>query len=137
MLDDIKFGGKNLRKKTSISMNGTCERWTRIGCGLTLPALVNKALEELSSRGEERIREFHSHSSRLPSLKENEEACRAALIHEFVRDLPQGYDTLIGGGAGIGLSSGQLQRLSIARARLLRNPTALVLGMFPLCHFYP
>lgn len=71
------------------------------------------------------------------SLKENEEACRAALIHEFVRDLPQGYDTLIGGGAGIGLSSGQLQRLSIARARLLRNPTALVLGMFPLCHFYP
>lgn len=71
----------------------------------------------------------HGHSSRLPSLKEVEEACRAALMHEFVRDLPQGYDTLIGGGAGVGLSGGQLQRLSIARARL-RNPTVLILGMF-------
>ena len=73
----------------------------------------------------------HGHSSRPPSLKEVEEACRAALMHEFVRDLPQGYDTLIGGGAGVGLSGGQLQRLSIARARL-RNPPVLILGMF-LC----
>jgi ATP-binding cassette, subfamily B (MDR/TAP), member 1 len=78
----------------------------------------------------------HGHSSRLPLLKEIEEACRAALMHEFVRDLPQGYDTLIGGGAGVGLSGGQLQRLSIARARL-GNPTVLILGMFPLCHFIP
>ena len=46
--------------------------------------------------------------SRLPSLKEVEEACRAALIHEFVRDLPQGCDTLIGVRAGVGLSGGQL-----------------------------
>ena len=76
----------------------------------------------------------HGHSSRPPSLKEVEEACRAALMHEFVRDLPQGYDTLIGGGAGVGLSGGQLQRLSIARARL-RNPTVLILGKFPYLIF--
>jgi hypothetical protein len=78
----------------------------------------------------------HGHSSRLPSLKEAEEACRAALMHGFVRDLPQGYDTLIGGGAGVGLSGGQLQHLSIARARL-RNPTVLILGMFLYLNFVP
>ena len=71
----------------------------------------------------------HGHSSRLQSLKEVEEACRAALMHEFMRDLPQGYNTLIGGGAGVGLSGGQLQHLSIARARLW-TPTVLILGMF-------
>ncbi|KAF8154773.1 P-loop containing nucleoside triphosphate hydrolase protein [Crassisporium funariophilum] len=54
------------------------------------------------------------------------EACRAALMHEFVRDLPQGYDTLLGGGVGVGLSGGQKQRLAIARAKL-RNPTVLIL----------
>jgi len=58
---------------------------------------------------------------------EVEDACRAALVHEFVRDLPEGYDTLLGGGAGVGLSGGQKQRLSIARARL-RNPAVLILG---------
>ncbi|KAF8965780.1 P-loop containing nucleoside triphosphate hydrolase protein [Flammula alnicola] len=55
-----------------------------------------------------------------------EDACRAALLHTFIRDLPQGYDTPLAGGAngagaGIGLSGGQRQRLAIARARL-RNP---------------
>ena len=59
--------------------------------------------------------------------KDVEEACRAALMHEFVRDLPLGYETILGGGVGVGLSGGQKQRLSIARARL-RNPTVLILG---------
>ena len=60
--------------------------------------------------------------------KENvEDACRAALMHEFVRDLPLGYETILGGGVGVGLSGGQKQRLSIARAKL-RNPTVLILG---------
>ena len=68
------------------------------------------------------------HSTRGLTTKDVKEACRAALMHEFVRDLPQGYETILGGGNGVGLSGGQKQRLAIARARL-RNPTVLVLGM--------
>ncbi|KAF9045011.1 P-loop containing nucleoside triphosphate hydrolase protein [Panaeolus papilionaceus] len=58
--------------------------------------------------------------------EEVEDACRAALMHDFVRDMPQGYDTVLGGGSGVGLSGGQKQRLAIARAKL-RNPTVLIL----------
>jgi ATP-binding cassette, subfamily B (MDR/TAP), member 1 len=61
-----------------------------------------------------------------------EDACRAALMHEFVRDLPLGYETILGGGVGVGLSGGQKQRLSIARAKL-RNPTVLILGKTYFC----
>jgi hypothetical protein len=37
-------------------------------------------------------------------VKENvEEVCRVALMHEFSRDLPFGYETTLGGGVGVGL----------------------------------
>ena len=53
------------------------------------------------------------------------EATKDAEIHDFIMGLPDGYDTLIGE-AGMGLSGGQLQRLSIARA-LYRGVKILVL----------
>ena len=59
------------------------------------------------------------------SPREVEEAARTAEAHEFIQDLPDGYDTLVGD-RGVRLSGGQRQRVAIARA-LLVQPRILIL----------
>jgi len=59
------------------------------------------------------------------SPAEIEDAARAAHAHEFISELPRGYDTMLGEG-GVTLSAGQRQRIAIARA-LLRNAPILLL----------
>ncbi len=57
--------------------------------------------------------------------EEIEEAARAANAHDFIMELANGYDSLIGE-RGVKLSGGQKQRLAIARA-ILANPRILIL----------
>lgn len=59
------------------------------------------------------------------SFEEVRQAAIMADANHFIKDLPDGYDTIIGE-RGVGLSGGQRQRISLARA-LLKHPSILIL----------
>jgi subfamily B ATP-binding cassette protein MsbA len=66
-----------------------------------------------------------SYSRPEASAEQIEEAARVAFAHDFIMELPDGYDTIVGE-RGIFLSGGQRQRLAIARA-VLADASVLVL----------
>lgn len=71
------------------------------------------------------IRENIAYGKPGASEEEIVEAARRANIHEFISELPDGYDTFVGE-RGARLSGGQKQRISIARV-FLKNPPILIL----------
>lgn len=71
------------------------------------------------------VRENISYGKPDASLEEVQGAAKTAQAHDFIMELPHGYDTQIAQ-RGVNLSGGQKQRIAIARA-ILRKPKILIL----------
>ena len=66
-----------------------------------------------------------SYANEKANQKDIEKACEYAAADEFIKNLPNGYETIIGEN-GVRLSGGQKQRISIARAILKESPIILL-----------
>lgn len=94
---DILFGGVNLKNADLRELH------KKIGFILQDNILFNTSIRENLKYGKEDITEEDMHM-----------ACKKSYIYDFIKTLPDGYDTVIGE-AGIKLSGGQKQRLVLAR----------------------
>jgi subfamily B ATP-binding cassette protein MsbA len=104
----ILVDGRDVREVTLDSLRG------QIGVVTQETVLFNDTLRNNIAYGRPGI-----------SQKDVEAAARAALAHDFITGLPEGYNTVIGE-RGVRLSGGERQRIAIARA-LLKNAPILIL----------
>ena len=104
----ITIDGKDVRKKKKKSLR------SQIG-------MVQQDVYLFSGT----IRDNIAYGKPGASMEEIIEAAKQANIHDFIQELPDGYDTFVGE-RGARLSGGQKQRISIARV-FLKNPPILIL----------
>ncbi len=105
---EILIDGTNIKNITKKSLRGL------MGLVTQDSILFNDSVKSNIALGKENA-----------TMDEIMEAAKVANAHDFIMDLPNGYDTNIGD-SGNKLSGGQKQRLSIARA-VLKNPPIMIL----------
>lgn len=131
----VAFVGKSGSGKTTV-FNLLCKMYNIDSGNITIDGIDINELDKDSIRGNITIISQNQYIFNLSirdnlrlvkeNLTEEEmiEACRTACLEDFIKSLPDGYDTVIGEG-GINLSGGERQRLAIARALVQKTEIIL------------
>lgn len=131
----VAFVGKSGSGKTTV-FNLLCKMYNTESGTITIDGIDINDLDKDSIRGNITIISQNPYifnmsiRDNLRLVKENltdeemKKACKTACLEEFIKSLPDGYDTIIGEG-GINLSGGERQRLAIARALIQKTEIIL------------